>query len=66
VRVLHGECEHEARVEIRCEHCERELSLDELRAKPRWALTDASSLAAPGAVSGRRLYEHGEGVALDG
>ena len=26
VRVLHGECGHEARVEVRCPHCERALA----------------------------------------
>jgi DNA-binding HxlR family transcriptional regulator len=65
VRAIHGECDHDVRVEIRCPHCEREVEASELRARPRWPLADASSLRAPGAVSGRRLYASSEGVPLD-
>src|ERR1700680_5009637 len=34
VRAVHEDCGHEVRVEVRCEHCEREVDHHELRAKP--------------------------------
>jgi DNA-binding HxlR family transcriptional regulator len=65
VRAVHGDCDHDVRVEVRCGNCDREVAPAELRAKPRWPLAEGSSLSAPGKVSGRRLYESSEGVALD-
>jgi DNA-binding HxlR family transcriptional regulator len=65
VRAVHAGCGHDVRVEIRCGECERAVAPSELRAKPRFSPDDVSSLTAPGAVSGRRLYASDEGVALD-
>jgi DNA-binding HxlR family transcriptional regulator len=65
VRAVHGDCDHDVRVEIRCAQCEREVAAGELRAKARWPLADAASVGHPGSVSGRRLYSTGEGVRLD-
>jgi DNA-binding HxlR family transcriptional regulator len=66
VRVLHDDCGHDVRVQLRCEQCEREVAADELRAEPRWPLeADASSLPGPGNVSARRLYASSSGVRLD-
>jgi DNA-binding HxlR family transcriptional regulator len=65
VRAVHGDCDHDVRVEIRCAQCDREVGASELRAKARWRLADASSLTGPGKVSGRRLYASSEGVHLD-
>jgi DNA-binding HxlR family transcriptional regulator len=39
VRVTHDRCDHEVHLEIRCPHCEREVTPDELRAKPRGPLS---------------------------
>jgi DNA-binding HxlR family transcriptional regulator len=64
VRVLHDECNHEVRVEVRCEHCGREVPPGELRAKPG---TPPSSLPAkhqPGRISGQRLYASKDGLPL--
>jgi DNA-binding HxlR family transcriptional regulator len=66
VRAVHDECDHDVRVEVRCEHCQREVAAGELRARPRWPLAgDASSLPVPGNVSGRRLYASDGGVRLE-
>lgn len=65
VRVVHDDCDHDVRVEMRCAHCEREVAVAELRAKARWPLADSSSLPQPGSVSGRRLYSDSAGVRLD-
>jgi DNA-binding HxlR family transcriptional regulator len=65
VRVVHGECGHDARVQLRCDHCGREVDPAELRARPRWQLPDAPPLDRPGSVSARRLCADGEGVPLD-
>src|SRR5664280_776185 len=35
VRVLHEQCGHDVRVEVRCPHCEREAATAELRARAR-------------------------------
>jgi DNA-binding HxlR family transcriptional regulator len=65
VRVLHEQCGHDVRVELRCAHCERELGTHELRAKARGGVVDAPSEHEAGGVSGRRLLASPEGVALD-
>jgi DNA-binding HxlR family transcriptional regulator len=65
VRAVHDACDHDVRVEIRCEHCRREVTAGELRARPRWSGVDPSALPAPGAVSARRLYASAAGVRLD-
>jgi DNA-binding HxlR family transcriptional regulator len=55
VRVLHRECGHEARVEVRCPHCERALAPTELTAQLRRPSGAAPAPGQPGHVSGRRL-----------
>ena len=65
VRVQHGECGHDVRVEVRCPHCERELGAAELQVTAHGGVVDAPGEHEPGAVSGRRLLEGGaRGVAL--
>jgi DNA-binding HxlR family transcriptional regulator len=64
VRAVHDDCGHDVRVEIRCEHCQREVATAELCALPRDPQVDPSSLTGPGKVSGRRLYASTEGVRL--
>jgi len=64
VRVVHGECGHQAHVEVRCPHCERELSSSELRARPGARLEQPPREHQPGSVSGRVLGSHAEGVRL--
>jgi DNA-binding HxlR family transcriptional regulator len=64
VRVLHEQCDHEVRVEVRCPHCEREVTPGELRAKPRDPLSQIPGDDQPGQVSGRRLYSAEDGVRL--
>jgi DNA-binding HxlR family transcriptional regulator len=65
VRVQHAECGHDVSVEVRCQHCERELAIAELRASVRRGVVDPPSEHEPGAVSGRRLLQGGKrGVAL--
>lgn len=32
--VIHAQCEHEPHVEIRCDHCDREVTMEELRPIP--------------------------------
>jgi DNA-binding HxlR family transcriptional regulator len=66
VRVLHGECGHEVRVQVHCEHCEREVGPEELRAKVRRGVVAAPEPDAPGAVSGRRLLAERDGLRLRG
>jgi DNA-binding HxlR family transcriptional regulator len=65
VRVLHDDCGHEVRVEVRCAHCEREVRTGELRAKPRGGVVRAPAEHEPGSVSGRRLLSDGTGVSLE-
>ncbi|HEY1450833.1 MAG TPA: helix-turn-helix domain-containing protein [Solirubrobacteraceae bacterium] len=65
VRVLHEQCGHDVRVELRCPQCEREVAAAELRAKPHAGVTDPPGEHQPGAVSGRRLLESREGVRLN-
>jgi DNA-binding HxlR family transcriptional regulator len=64
VRVTHGECGHDVRVELRCPHCERETDAQELRASARAGVVDPPGEHEPGAVSGRRLLGSRAGVAL--
>jgi DNA-binding HxlR family transcriptional regulator len=71
VRMVHEECGHEVRVEVDCPHCERNVGIDELRAKPRTALPpshpgsdEQPGQQRPGEVSGRRLYAAEHGVPL--
>jgi DNA-binding HxlR family transcriptional regulator len=65
VRVVHEQCDHDVRVEVRCSHCERELATRELRAKLRGGVVDAPGEREPGGVSGRRLLSSPRGVSLD-
>jgi DNA-binding HxlR family transcriptional regulator len=65
VSVTHGECGHEVRVEVRCEHCERETHASELRAKARGGVAQAPAAHAPGSVSAQRLLSARAGVPLE-
>jgi DNA-binding HxlR family transcriptional regulator len=70
VRVVHEECGHDVRVGPSCPHCERELSLGELRARGRGRLRDVQGeqrlgVHGPGAISARRLYASRDGLRLD-
>jgi DNA-binding HxlR family transcriptional regulator len=65
VRVLHDACGHPAHVQVRCEHCDREVAPSELRAAPRWRGPARESPSQPGGVSARRLYSGHAGVRLD-
>jgi DNA-binding HxlR family transcriptional regulator len=64
VRVEHDSCGHEARVEVRCLHCERALEPGELRAKPGALPANPPTEHEPGGISGRRLYASSDGVQL--
>lgn len=64
VRVIHDECDHEVRIEVRCPHCEREVTPEELRATPRGPLSQAPDDDQPGRVSGARLYSTEGGLRL--
>ena len=55
VRVSHRECGHEARVEVRCPHCERALAPTELAAELSGHGGIAPAPGEPGYVSGQRL-----------
>ncbi|MEA2226358.1 MAG: hypothetical protein QOE67_1640, partial [Solirubrobacteraceae bacterium] len=66
VSVVHDECGHDVRVEVRCPHCEREAATAQLRARPRGGVVDPPGRHQPGAVSGQRLLASAQGVALDG
>jgi DNA-binding HxlR family transcriptional regulator len=55
VRVSHRECGHEARVEVRCAHCERALAPTELAAELCRHARAAPAPGEPGYVSGQRL-----------
>lgn len=65
VRVVHEDCGHEAHVQLRCEHCARDVVLTELRAKPRWPRPETGSSPQRGAVSGNMLYSSTGGVRLN-
>jgi DNA-binding HxlR family transcriptional regulator len=65
VRVTHEHCGHEVRVEVRCEHCEREVQASELRAKARGGVVQAPGAHQPGGVSARRLVSASAGVSLE-
>jgi len=64
VQVLHEDCGHEIRVELRCEHCGRELPADSLRARARRGVTKAPTGDAPGQLSAKRLTSSPDGVRL--
>lgn len=69
VRVVHERCDHEVRLEIRCPHCECEVTPGELRAKPRATPADTPGAGEPGedrpgGISGRRLYSSEDGLRL--
>jgi DNA-binding HxlR family transcriptional regulator len=66
VSVVHDECGHDVRVEVRCPHCEREAATAQLRARPRGGVVDPPGEHQPGAVSGQRLLAGSQGVPLDG
>ncbi len=55
VRVLHRECGHDVRVEVRCPHCERALAPGELAAELSGHGGVAPAPGEPGHLSGRRL-----------
>lgn len=64
VRVLHEHCGSEARVQIRCPECVRELAPEELRAVPGRPPADPPREGEPSFISGRRLYGAAEGINL--
>jgi len=64
VRVLHDDCGHDVRVQVRCARCEREVAPGELRATPRGLPSDGPSEREPGGLSGRALYSSADGVRL--
>jgi DNA-binding PadR family transcriptional regulator len=66
VRVLHSDCGHEVRVEVRCPHCEQQLEPGELRAKPSGAVLHPPAEHQPGNLSARRLQAATDGVRLNG
>jgi DNA-binding HxlR family transcriptional regulator len=61
VSVTHEHCGHEVRVEVRCEHCEREARASELRASARARVVKAPAQGEPGSVSAGRLVAGGGG-----
>jgi DNA-binding HxlR family transcriptional regulator len=66
VRVTHAECGHEVQVEVRCEHCAREVAVAELRAKARAGVVkQVPAEHHPGSVSARRLLTAQDGVSLE-
>jgi DNA-binding HxlR family transcriptional regulator len=65
VSVVHEDCGHDVQVVVRGPACERALAAGELRAKARGGVVDAPAEHRPGAVSGRRLLEHRNGVRLE-
>jgi DNA-binding HxlR family transcriptional regulator len=66
VRVTHEECGHEVRVEVRCEHCEREAQTSELRASARSGVVkQVPAEHRPGNVSARQLVKALDGVSLE-
>ncbi|HSZ14108.1 MAG TPA: helix-turn-helix domain-containing protein [Solirubrobacteraceae bacterium] len=65
VSVTHEQCGHEVHVEVRCEHCERQVEAGELRAKARGGVARAPAEGEPGSVSARRLASGGAGVTLE-
>jgi DNA-binding HxlR family transcriptional regulator len=64
VEVSHEDCGHEVKVEVRCEHCERELALGELRARARRGVTEVPGEDSPGRLSAARLTSSADGVRL--
>jgi DNA-binding HxlR family transcriptional regulator len=65
VRVVHQDCGHEVRVQVSCEHCRRDVELDELRAKPRRGVASMPDEREPGRLSGLRLSASREGARLE-
>jgi DNA-binding HxlR family transcriptional regulator len=64
VQVLHEDCGHEVTVELRCEHCERELPVHALRARARRGVTAVPAGDEPGRLSAARLTSSPDGVGL--
>jgi DNA-binding HxlR family transcriptional regulator len=64
VQVLHEDCGHEIKVELRCEHCAREVPVDSLRARARRGVTKAPTGDMPGQLSAARLTSSPDGVRL--
>jgi DNA-binding HxlR family transcriptional regulator len=64
VQVLHEDCGHEIKVELRCEHCGREVPVDSLRARARRGVTKAPTGDMPGQRSAARLTSSHDGVRL--
>jgi DNA-binding HxlR family transcriptional regulator len=65
VRVVHHDCGHDVSVEVRCQSCDRELELSELRAKPRRGVVDPPGEHEPGRLTGVRLHASRDGARLD-
>lgn len=65
VRVVHDRCGEPATVELRCEHCARELAPAELRAVPRRGIVPELAEGEPGYRSARALLSSPDGVSLD-
>lgn len=55
VRVVHGECGHTVRAELRCPHCERAVGLAELRPEPNAGVGGVPAEGEPGRVTAMRL-----------
>jgi DNA-binding HxlR family transcriptional regulator len=66
VEVVHEECGHEIAVQVRCEHCDRELQPAELRARLSGAGTGSIEPGDPGYLTGKRLALSDGGIGLEG
>lgn len=64
VGVVHEQCDHEVRVEVRCPDCDRKVAPRELRAKPRAPVSQPPAEGMPGAISAQRLTSTRGGVPL--
>jgi DNA-binding HxlR family transcriptional regulator len=65
VLVTHERCGHEISLELRCEHCRRELEMSELLARTRsGGRGRGPSEGEPGHISARRLSSDADGVPL--
>jgi DNA-binding HxlR family transcriptional regulator len=64
VRVLHERCGEPVTVELRCSHCERDVSVDELLATPGDPVPDPPAEQEPGYLSGRRMYSAPDGIPI--
>ena len=64
VQVFHEDCGDEITVELRCEHCERDLPVDSLRARARRGVAKPPTGDEPGQLSATRLTSSPDGVRL--